>query len=253
MKGEKLQKRKIIFLWSLLLLLLFPVSVNAAEQEEAFLEDLELQQMQEAVNELLGEDTFSLEGALGEIAKGEKSLSKDQIVGLLKEFLLSRLIWDKEIYAQIILLVVVAALFSNFTEVFGNGQTGEISFYLVYMLLAAILIHSFGTASQEVSGKLQELVVFMKALMPSYFLAVTAASGSATAMVFYEMVMGAAYVVQVLLLKAVIPGIHAYVLIQIVNFLHREELLSRMAELLQTIVEWTLKTCTAAMIGMQLV
>ena len=53
--------------------------------------------------------------------------------------------------------------------------------------------------------------------------------------------------VQVILLKAVIPGIHAYVLIQIVNFLHREELLSRMAELLQTIVEWTLKTCTAAM------
>lgn len=253
MKGEKLQKRKIIFLWSLLLLLLFPVSVNAAEQEEAFLEDLELQEMQEAVNELLGEDTFSLEGALGEIAKGEKSLSKDQIVGLLKEFLLSRLIWDKEIYVQIILLVVVAALFSNFTEVFGNGQTGEISFYLVYMLLAAILIHSFGTASQEVSGKLQELIVFMKALMPSYFLAVTASSGSATAMVFYEMVMGAAYVVQALLLKAVIPGIHAYVLIQIVNFLHREELLSRMAELLQTIVEWTLKTCTAAMIGMQLV
>ena len=76
MKGEKLQKRKIIFLWSLLLLLLFPVSVNAAEQEEAFLEDLELQEMQEAVNELLGEDTFSLEKALGELARGEKSLSK---------------------------------------------------------------------------------------------------------------------------------------------------------------------------------
>ena len=150
MKGQKLQKRKVLLFW--ILLFLFPVSVNAAEQEEAFLEDLELQQMQEAVNELLGEETFSLEKALGELARGEKSLSKGQAAELLKEFLLSHLVWDREIYVQIILLVVVAALFSNFTEVFGNGQTGEISFYLVYMLLAAILIHSFGTASQEVSG-----------------------------------------------------------------------------------------------------
>ncbi|MBS6161014.1 MAG: stage III sporulation protein AE, partial [Firmicutes bacterium] len=211
MKGQNLQKRKKAVVWFLFLFFVFPISVKAAEQEEVLLEDLELQQMQEAVNELLGEETFSLEKALGEILSGEKSFSKGQIVRFLKEFLLSQFVWDRETYVQIILLVIVAALFSNFTEVFGNGQTGEISFYLVYMLLAAILIHSFGTASQEVSQKLQELLLFMKALMPSYFLAVTAASGSATAMVFYEMVMGAVYLVQVILLKAVIPGIHAYV------------------------------------------
>ena len=69
MKGQKLQKRKVLLFW--ILLFLFPVSVNAAEQEEAFLEDLELQQMQEAVNELLGEETFSLEKALGNW-RGEK-------------------------------------------------------------------------------------------------------------------------------------------------------------------------------------
>ena len=153
----------------------FPISVKAAEQEEVLLEDLELQQMQEAVNELLGEETFSLEKALGEILSGEKSFSKGQIVRFLKEFLLSQFVWDRETYVHIILLVIVAALFSNFTEVFGNGQTGEISFYLVYMLLAAILIHSFRhSQSGRFPRKLEELLLFMKALMPSYFLAVTA-------------------------------------------------------------------------------
>ena len=57
MKGQKLQKRKVLLFW--ILLFLFPVSVNAAEQEEAFLEDLELQQMQEAVN-------FAVSSCLGQ-------------------------------------------------------------------------------------------------------------------------------------------------------------------------------------------
>ena len=58
---------------------------------------------------------------------------------------------------------------------------------------------------------------------------------------------------QVILLKAVIPGsMHMYCS-EMINFLHKEELLSRMAELMQTILEWTLKTCTGVMIGMQLV
>ena len=96
-------------------------------------------------------------------------------------------------------------------------------------------------------------MVFMKALMPSYFLAVTAASGSATAMVFYERVMVVIYLIQVVLLRLVLPGIHGYVLLEMINYLHKEDFLSHMAELMQTVLGWTLKTCTGITIGMQLV
>ena len=39
-------------------------------------------------------------------------------------------------------------------------------------------------------------------------------------MVFYEVVLVLVYVVQVIFLKGVLPGIHIYVLLQLVNFLH---------------------------------
>ena len=58
---------------------------------------------------------------------------------------------------------------------------------------------------------------------------------------------------QVLLLKAVIPGIQAYVIIELINYLHKEDFLSKLADLLKTILEWTMRTITAVVIGMELI
>lgn len=234
-----------------LLLFLIPKKVQAAGEE--LLGNLELEQMQDTVNELLGEETFNIKETFGRVLRGEEIFSKELLLSMVKEFLRRHLAADRKTFIQILFLVLLAALFSNFTSVFENAQTGEICFYVVYMLLLTLLFHSFGNSSRELSENLEESILFMKALMPSYFLAVTAAAGSASAMMFYEMVFAVIYVVQAVLLKAVLPGIHAYVLLQGINYLHHEDFLSKMAELVKTIVQWTMHTCTAAIIGMQIV
>ena len=223
------------------------------KSQESLLEGLELGEMQEAVNELLGEETFSVREALERILSGEELFSMDFLLETGKNFIYDHLLADREVLFQVVLLVLLAALFANFTNVFSGSQAGEASFYLVYMLLLALLIHSFGSLSDGLSGSLEDLTAFMQALMPSYFLAVTAASGAATAMVFYEMVLGVIFLIQTLLLKAVIPGIQAYVVIQLINYLHKEDFLSKLAELLKTVLEWSLKTITAVVIGMELI
>ena len=223
------------------------------ESQEALLEGLELGEMQEAVNELLGEENFSVREALERILAGEEVFSIDFLLETGKNFICDHLLADRVVLFQVVLLVLLAALFANFTNVFSGSQAGEASFYLVYMLLLALLIHSFRSLSAGLSGSLEDLTAFMQALMPSYFLAVTAASGAATAMVFYEMVLGVIFLIQTLLLKAVIPGIQAYVVIQLINYLHKEDFLSKLAELLKTVLEWSLKTITAVVIGMELI
>lgn len=223
------------------------------KSQEALLKGLELAEMQETVNELLGEETFSVRQALEKILAGEEVFTPDFVLETVRGFLYEHLLADREVLFQVVLLVILAALFANFTNVFSGSQAGEASFYIVYMLLLALLIHSFGELSAELSGSLEDLTAFMQALMPSYFLAVTAASGTATAMVFYEMVFGVIYLTQVLLLKAVIPGIQAYVIIELINYLHKEDFLSKLADLLKTILEWTMRTITAVVIGMELI
>lgn len=221
--------------------------------KDKIIQDMELQQMQDAVNELLGEETFSLEDALHRILKGEQLFSKEYFVSVAKSFLWNQLAAERETMIRVVLLVLVASLFSNFTNVFGDGRTGEISFYVVYMLLLAALVHAFAGMGTEIAKSLQDCVSFMKALMPSYFLAVTAAGGSASAMVFYESVLVLIYLVQVIFLKGILPGINVYVLLELVNYLHSEDFLSKMSELLRTVLEWGMKTCVAVIIGMQIV
>ncbi len=279
MRRKNRQKRTDLpagILLTMLAMLLFSIHVSAAdgalreeqsdnsqteedllqeqeESQEALLKGLELGEMQETVNELLGEETFSVRQALEKILAGEEVFTPDFVLETVRGFLYEHLLADREVLFQVVLLVILAALFANFTNVFSGSQAGEASFYIVYMLLLALLIHSFGELSAELSGSLEDLTAFMQALMPSYFLAVTAASGTATAMVFYEMVFGVIYLTQVLLLKAVIPGIQAYVIIELINYLHKEDFLSKLADLLKTILEWTMRTITAVVIGMELI
>lgn len=221
--------------------------------EQKLLEDMELDAMQEAVNELLGKDTFGLEDALEKILRGEKLFSREYFLALLKEYGFGQIAQERSAMIHMVLLIFMAALFSNFSHVFCNGQIGEISFFLVYMLLLASVVSAFGSLGNYVKEILENFILFLKALMPSYFLAMTAASGSAGAMVFYEVALMLIYMVQIVFFRWVLPGIHGMVLMELVNALHSEDFLSKMAELLRTVIEWTLKTCVAVVIGMQLI
>lgn len=248
--------KKIQMIFFLFLLFSIPVQASNGEQgntQEQLLDSMELEKMQEAVNELLGEETFSVKESIKKALSGEEPFSAEHFGEIGKAFLYQQLLPDKKILVQVILLVLAASLFSNFTGMFGKGETGGISFYMVYLFLLTILMKSFGQMSRIISSGLEDFVFFMKALMPSYFLAVTAAGGVASAMIFYNMVLAVIYVIQVVLLKLVVPGIHLFVLFQLVNYLHKEDILSKMAEFFKTILEWTLHTCVAVLVGMQVI
>ena len=223
------------------------------ETRQKLMEDMELGQMQDAVNQILKEDSFSIEEILNQILKGESLFQKETMSKWFKNIVKAQLQREQKAMFQVVLLVLLAAVFSNFTAVFGDGKTGETSFYITYMLLLAVLIKSFGSMGVELKELLENFILFLKALMPSYFLAVTASSGSATAMIFYEAVLFLIYVIQVVFLKGIVPAIYVLALVELVNYLHSEDFLSKMAELLQTLIEWSLKSCMAVVLGMQLI
>ena len=223
------------------------------ETRQKLMEDMELGQMQDAVNQILKEDSLSIEEILNQILKGESLFQKETMSKWFKNIVKAQLQREQKAMFQVVLLVLLAAVFSNFTAVFGDGKTGETSFYITYMLLLALLIKSFGSMGVELKELLENFILFLKALMPSYFLAVTASSGSATAMIFYEAVLFLIYVIQVVFLKGIVPAIYVLALVELVNYLHSEDFLSKMAELLQTLIEWSLKSCMAVVLGMQLI
>lgn len=254
----------LVFLAVVCLVAAGVVQVQAAQQEEAWqeqgeeleeelLEDMDFTQVQKMMDEMLGEDSFSFVEALRRLMAGDEVFSEEAVQELLRGLFFSRFAQEKETLCKILLLILAAALFSNFATVFDSGQIGEVSFYVVYLLLFVLLMDSFSGLSRSLETSLLWLTQFMQALSPAYFIAVAASNGASTAAVFYQGVLLLVWLVEWVLLTVLLPGANLYILLRLVNHLSPEEMLSKMAELLNTAIGWGLKTLLGLVVGLQVV
>ena len=216
---------------------------------EQLVSDMSFEQVQALMDEMLEEDSFSIGTALKNMINGETVFSKEAVQQFLRSLFFERLEKERANFFRILLLVLAAAVFSNFAEVFENSQIGEVSFYMVYLLLFTILMNSYQQLGVSLGKQLEWMTQFMKGLAPAYFVAVSAASGAVTASVFYQGVLLLVWLVEWLLLTLILPGANLYVLLCMVNHLSKEDMLSKMAELLETMISWSLKPCLGLSLG----
>ena len=121
------------------------------------------------------------------------------------------------------------------------------------MLLIALCLTAFRVAAAGVEERLGALTDFMQVLCPSYFLAVALASGSVTAMFFYNAVLFLIYLAEVVVVRFLLPLINVYLMVRVLGNLTGENALSELAELLQKLVSWILKTLVTCIIGVNVV
>mgnify|MGYP002225013915 CR=1 FL=1 len=114
-------------------------------------------------------------------------------------------------------------------------------------------MNSFSGLSASLLSILRWITEFMKELSPVYFMAVAAASGASTAVVFYQGVLLLVWLFQWILESVLLPGVSLYILLKFVNHLSREEMLGKMAELIETLISWGLRTLLGVVAGLQVV
>ena len=229
------------------------ITQTEADTVSDILEELDLSQVQRMLDQMLGEESFSMKDMLDGLIKGEKVLSEDTVQEMVHSFLFSGLEKEKSLLIKILLLILLSAVLANFADVFESGQIGDICFYIVYLLLFILLMDSFSSVTRSVQQTITWMAEFMRGLAPAYFLTISIAAGSSTAAVFYEGVLILTWLIQEVILNLLFPGACLYVLISLINNLSKEEMLGKMAELLDTAVSWGLKTLLGMVVGLQVV
>ena len=262
-------KRQFLFT-ILLVLLVFGLGtriVNAEEQkggeedrdavrekiEEAILSEFDFDEIERSLQEMFPDEKIEF----GDVVTALMSGDAEEAGGVLLDFLSDvvsyefRYNWHNLVY--ILLIAIAAAVFSNFSGAFRNRQISDISFYVLYMLLITLCLTSFQTAAQGLEERLDSVVEFMRVLCPSYFLAVAFASGSVTSVFFYNVILLLIYVVELVIIRFVLPVIHIYIMIRVLGNLTGEYFLSESAELMHKVAAWILKTLLACVIGVNVV
>lgn len=245
----------LLFLW------IGSLTVYAGEEqdtvqkkvEDTLYEEFDFREIDAAIRKIMPEKRLKFGETVMKIIRGDTKLSVDLIVRLLKEQLFFEFRSGKEGLVRVLLLAVMAAIFTNFSGVLKNEQIGGIGFYVLYMLLIAVAFQSFQTVLDAAALGIERLLIFMRALGPVYFLSVAVTSGSSTSLVFYNLVLILIYVVESLVLHFLLPLLHIYMVVKVLNFLSTEAYLTKLAELIEWCIVWISKTLLAAVISLNLI
>ncbi len=246
--------RKIAFSFMVFLFLFFafckPVYAVDIEADAADAwEKYGMGEVAEGLDHLIPDYDLDMWEIWGKILQGKITEAAMLLWEGIKGKLLSELAGMKNIFASILILGIISALFANFSDVFQNHQIADISFYFLYLLLMSILMKAFLTAADIAGQTVENIVLFIKMFIPTYFMAAT---GAATGAVYYQFTLVLAYGVEKIIFSLLIPLIYSYVLLALLNGIWAEERLALLLDFLKKGIGAGLKVAMGAITSLSL-
>jgi stage III sporulation protein AE len=219
---------------------------------ETFWQDYGLDGVEGELRGLFPDYSFSFQGLFGKVLEGD-------ILGALKELLngvfpgvLSQFTGMRNVLLWLLVLGIISALVTHFVNIFDKHQISDLSFYFIYLLMTAVLLICFGQAAQIAADAVENIVLFIKMLVPTYLLAVGVSGGTMTATAAYQLLLLLIYGVESILVGVVLPLIYSYVMLAVINGVWIEEKLTLLMDLLGKGIRWILKGAVGVVTGVSI-
>lgn len=259
--------RKGRFLFTILLVLIvFGLGtkiVNAKEDPEtdilqdeiqdALLAEFDFNEIEEKLDRMFPQEKISFSDVFSALMSGNMTETIRIFLRFLTDQISYEFDYNRRSLIYVLMTALTAAVFSNFAGAFKSRQISDISFYIMYMLLITLCLTSFRISAEGLEDRLSALVDFMRALCPSYFLAVAFASGSVTSLFFYNVILFLIYVVELVIVRFLLPVVNIYIMVRVLGNLTGEDFLSEFADLIRKAVSWILKTLLICVVSVNVV
>lgn len=199
-----------------------------------------------------GEDmTFS--GLMKELLAGNGKAAGGMILSAFKDALLREISRGGQMAGQLLALGLIGAVFANFSDIFSSSQISETGFFMTYLLAFTILAAGFADSVVIAKEVLEKQMEFLKVLIPAYFMTVAWAGGSLSSVAWYEVVLFLITTVQWLYVSMLVPVTQIYILLVMAGHITKEDMLSKLTDLIKTGVEWGTKSLIGIVLGFQVI
>lgn len=179
-------------------------------------------------------------GALGVLYEGSIGNVFNQLAGL------------KDILLLLLLLGIAASVMNHFVEIFDKHQIADLGYYFMYLLFVTILFQCFVQTAQIAGEAMEQLVLFIRIMVPTYLVAVGVATGTTTVAAYSQLLVFIIYGVERILSKVVSDMVSVYVVLSMVNGIWIEEKLSMLVELIGKLISLILKASLAVVTGVSI-
>ncbi len=226
------------------------------EYDEAYQEIYDMLDI-EGVEDKLSEEGFGDDIRFSDIvigiSNGDGRYVTDTIAKGVKNALVGELLANKTLMLQLVLLVLIGSIFVNISGAFGNAFISENGFYVTYLIITSIMLTSFSLTLDIVSGSIEKVLDLIRILIPVYAVAINFIGRAATSAGMYNLILFGVWIVQVVILKLIIPMIKFYVIVSLINNLNREDSFSKLCNLIKNSVTWMLKTIVVFVAGLNII
>lgn len=208
-----------------------------------------MDELEKGMQQLFPDFRISAAQLLGQLLQGDVLGSAGTLVQEVMRGMGTYVSGIKNILIWLIVLGILSALLIHFVEVFDKHQIADLSFYFIYLLMGVILLQCFFDVLQTARDIMENIILFVKLMVPTYLLAVGVASGPATVGAGYQLMLLLIYGTEKILLGVVLPLIYSYGLLNLINGIWVEEKLALLTDLLEKVIGWILKASLGVVTG----
>ena len=220
---------------------------------EALLSEFDFDEIEDSLTQMFPQEKITFGEVVSSLISGDMEETIRMFLRFLADQVSYEFDYNRKNLVYVLLVALTAAVFSSFAGAFKSRQISDISFYVMYMLLITLCLTAFRTSAEGLEERLGSLVDFMRVLCPSYFLAVAFASGSVTSLFFYNVILFLIYIVELVIVRFLLPVVNIYIMIRVLGNLTGEDFLSEFADLIKKVVSWILKTLLVCVISVNVV
>jgi len=211
-------------------------------------EDLNLEDLEEVLKEITETQGISFRDLITSLMQGETA---DYGV---KDWLFNAFLgeWQssKEIFFLLLGIGIASAVFYQIASAFMNKQIAETSFYLTYLIFLTTSAAGFGLIIDTVGSCIEKIKQFMDVFIPCFFGVVSLSYGSVTATGYYEITVLIMALINEILLRVALPAIKITILLQMVNHLTKEEMISKLSSFAGQAAGFCMKGMLTVIIGL---
>lgn len=215
-------------------------------------QDYGLDRLEEGMQTLFPQNTLSLDHLIAQVMQGDVLGALEGLfTGVITDFT-SQLAGMRNVFAWLLVLGIVSALMTHFVEIFDRHQVADVGFYFMYLLFTVVLLRCFFLAADTAVTALENVILFIRLMIPAYLISVGISTGTVTAAASTEMMLLVIYGIQNLLLDVLVPLIYSMCMMVVVNGVWAEEKLSLLIDLLEKGIGWVLKGAIGVITGLSI-
>lgn len=210
---------------------------------------LDVDSFDRLLDSLFVDKVNGVEQILNDIYQGKNIFSLEYIKTMVSDVIFSEWIDLKDMFFMILLIMIIGGILQNIGEIFAKNGIKDIAEYIMMIFLNTVLMKGFIRTEVIVSKAAEEIMTFIKLLIPAYFVAIGGVTGMVTVTGFYQFVLLAIGLFEQLIIGIILPAANVFVLFLFMDAILGGEHIKSIAGLLEKGIIFALKTVLSIVVG----